>query len=87
MGHRIRLVASGLGEGGVLLAETCTIPRKGDLLPLGSPGEVIFAFHLLSHLESDSSHAPIGQVIGEQLSGPEVSKGARLRFANRFKSQ
>ena len=34
------LVVSGLGEGGVLPVETCTIPGKGDLRLTGSLGEV-----------------------------------------------
>ncbi|KAF9649534.1 ATP-dependent protease La [Thelephora ganbajun] len=35
------LVVSGLGEGGVLPVETCTIPGKGDLRLTGSLGDVI----------------------------------------------
>ena len=34
------LVVSGLGEGGVLPVETCTIPGKGDLRLTGSLGDV-----------------------------------------------
>lgn len=34
------LVVSGLGEGGVLPVETCTVPGKGDLQLTGSLGDV-----------------------------------------------
>lgn len=34
------LVVSGVGEGGILPVETCTIPGKGDLKLTGSLGEV-----------------------------------------------
>jgi ATP-dependent Lon protease len=36
------LVVSGLGEGGILPVETCTIPGKGDLRLTGSLGDVSF---------------------------------------------
>jgi len=39
------LVVSGLGEGGVLPVETCTIPGKGDLRLTGSLGDVRSTFH------------------------------------------
>lgn len=34
------LVVSGVGEGGILPVETCTIPGKGELKLTGSLGEV-----------------------------------------------
>ena len=38
------LVVSGLGEGGVLPVETCTIPGRGELRLTGSLGDVRFHF-------------------------------------------
>lgn len=81
------LVVSGLGEGGVLPVETCTIPGKGDLRLTGSLGDV----------RSISSSTVFGALLkprsdhtgyqGEQLSGPELGKDTRLRFTDHFKSE
>jgi len=67
------LVVSGLGEGGVLPVETCTIPGKGDLRLTGSLGDVRsiprppLTLGILFNPRSD----PTGYQ-GEQLSGPEL---------------
>ena len=59
------LVVSGLGEGGVLPVETCTIPGRGELRLTGSLGDVRF---ISNHSERDSTLAPITQVIKESSS-------------------
>jgi ATP-dependent Lon protease len=81
------LVVSGLGEGGVLPVETCTLPGRGDLRLTGSLGDVSSA---------PGSPPSLGTRLkprinrtgyqGEQFLGPELGKGARLRFTDRLES-
>lgn len=61
------LVVSGLGEGGMLPVETCTVPGKGDLRLTGSLGDVS-SIQSSSLDESHSIPAPIMQVIKESSS-------------------
>lgn len=80
------LVVSGLGEGGVLPVETCTIPGKGDLRLTGSLGDVS-PFQVSSVLGTPlitcTNH--VGHQ-GEQLFGVDLGKGARLRFTDHIES-
>jgi hypothetical protein len=83
------LVVSGLGEGGVLPVETCTIPGRGDLRLTGSLGDVSSIsspppFTLGTRLKPCANCTGYQ---GEQLLGPELGKDARLRFTDNFKSQ
>ena len=71
------LVVNGLGEGGILPVETCTIPGKGDLRLTGSLGDVksLVPLTLEVRLKPRSDYTGYQ---GEQLSGPELGKDARL---------
>ena len=62
------LVVSGLGEGGILPVETCTIPGKGELRLTGSLGDVRSISRSPSTPGAYSSLAPITQVIKESSS-------------------
>lgn len=70
------LVVSGLGEGGVLPVETCTIPGKGDLRLTGSLGDVRLIYRL--PLRALSIIQPIPGDQGEQFFGSELGEDARL---------
>ena len=79
------LVVSGLGEGGVLPVETCTVPGKGDLRLTGSLGDVSYiSTSSLAPLNPRPNH--VGHQ-GEQLFGHELGKDACLRFTDHLESQ
>lgn len=63
------LVVSGLGEGGVLPVETCTVPGKGDLQLTGSLGDVIKESSLLA-LSWIKTHAYNLQITSNRSEDP-----------------
>ena len=73
------LVVSGLGEGSILLIETCPVPGKGDLQLTGSLGDVRPKFDILFRTRNNHSTAfNYAGDQGEQFFGPELGEGARL---------